>query len=90
MAAPRGARTDGIRLLRSYHDALEGSGVNHYGFEQCLADYRIALLERTGFVVRAMAGLDISSDRGRALVERGLRSMVAGPTEMEAAALLPG
>ena len=81
--------TDGIRLLKSYHDALEGSGVQGYRIEQCHVDYRIAHLERTAFVVRACASLDFSSSREQQLAERGVRNMATALIELDAVALLP-
>jgi len=41
---PKDRRKHEDSLLRDYHTALTGHGVHHYSLEQCLLDYRLALL----------------------------------------------
>src|SRR5581483_4620642 len=55
------------QLLRAYHEALLARGVKEYGFEECLEDYRLALLQSLIRLVTAGGVLDTSSRRGRAL-----------------------
>jgi hypothetical protein len=54
-------------VLRRYHASLVARGVRDYPFEQCLADYRLAVL--FCFVYPVMAGGlgDLSNERGHAL-----------------------
>jgi len=41
---PEIRRTTESQLLRLYHDALVANGVRDYTFEQCMADYRLAIV----------------------------------------------
>lgn len=87
---PGSQATVGIDLLRGYHATLEECGVRGYGFDACLRDYRLALLEVLTFVVRASAMLDFSSRRGRLMLTRLAEQLSAALIDLEAAALLPG
>lgn len=82
--------SDGIQLLRNYHSSLGDNGVLDYSFEQCLIDYRMTLLERTTFAVRALALLDFSSEGGQQIAERLVPRMAAPLLELDAVSLLPG
>ena len=43
--APRDRRDHELKLLHAYHTLLRDNGVADYPFEQCLDDYRLALLQ---------------------------------------------
>jgi hypothetical protein len=56
-------------LLRGYHEALLAGGVRDYSLDQCLSDYRWALLFCFNYPVVGGGLGDISTVRGKALVE---------------------
>ncbi len=63
-------------LLRAYHEGLAEHGVKDYSLEAALADYRLALawlLHRGALLVGL---LDMSHDRGQAIVDRAIERSV--------------
>lgn len=56
-------------LLRGYHAALLAGGVQGYSLDQCLSDYRWALLFCIAYPVMGGGLGDVSNARGVALVE---------------------
>ena len=66
-------------LLRRYHDALTGLGVEGYSFEQCWDDYRAGMLMHLVSATQIQT-LDGGNERGQALLDamltQGWRSAV--------------
>jgi hypothetical protein len=54
-------------ILRQYHEALLAGGVTDYTLEDCLDDYRHAILLCMMYPIAAGGGMDLSNERGRAL-----------------------
>lgn len=77
-------------VLRRYHASLLERGVRGYGFEQCLADYRRAVL--FCFVYPVMAGGlgDLSNERGHALAAAMASRSAAAILDWNALELLAG
>lgn len=75
-------------LLHGYHEALVAGGVRDYSLEQCLSDYRWALL--FCFVYPVMGGGlgDVSTERGKALVEAMWQRSSTAILDWDADALL--
>ena len=64
---PEVRRDQEMDLLRRYHDLLTADGVEDYDFDECLHDYRRALL--MGFTYAVQAGMaDVTHARTAALV----------------------
>ena len=49
-------------LLHAYHDALISGGVIEYKYEQCLKDFRLALLQRFGSLISTIAAMPFSQE----------------------------
>jgi hypothetical protein len=60
-------------LLKGYHDKLVASGVTNYGFDECLYDYRRALLIGMTYLSQSGAVADLAHPRTEALYEAGMR-----------------
>ncbi len=70
-------------LLRGYHDTLVEHGVAGYSFEQCERDFvlaRLMVMHRSVFLT---GRLDLSHERGRALVEATLTRSTASLPERD-------
>ena len=63
--------------VRTYHDALVAAQVCDYGLTQCLADYRIAMLQMLPRVFTASATVDFTNPRGARLQHHWLDRLVA-------------
>jgi hypothetical protein len=58
-----------MALLRDYHADLEAAGVEGYGFDRCLHDYRRALLIGLTYLSQSGAACDLTHPRTEALYE---------------------
>lgn len=76
-------------ILRSYHSALVDAGVSDYSFDQCLHDYRFAAMYCLAYPVIAGGTLDVSNERGVALVTAMLDRSVATILDLDCDELLP-
>jgi aminoglycoside phosphotransferase (APT) family kinase protein len=69
-------------LLRLYHDALVERGVTGYSLEQCLSDFYVAtawLIHRGATLVGL---LDLSHERGQAIVDRAVERSARKSAEL--------
>jgi len=66
--APELRRAHEMELLRGYHAKLLAGGVKDYDFDQCLLDYRRALLIGFTYAVQGGAPSDMSVPRMNALI----------------------
>ncbi len=76
-------------LLKLYQSTLEENGVQGYGIEQCVEDYRLSLLSCLMVGVIAGAAADISAERGFVLFELIMQRMASAIVDHDAAELLP-
>lgn len=63
---------DTPRLIARYHEALVSHGVRDYSLEQLTYDHRVASCRGIWVANFALGLLDMSSERGRQLMERAL------------------
>jgi hypothetical protein len=68
-----------MALLRGYHAALQAAGVNGYGFDECVRDYRRGLLIGLTYLSQSAAACDLTHPRTEALYQ-------AWATRLDAAA----
>src|SRR5579872_1553227 len=66
-----------MALLRGYHDKLLAAGVEGYSFEECLHDYRRALLIGFTYLSQSGAAADLTHPRTEALYDAGMRRIDA-------------
>ena len=66
-----------VDLLQRYHDTLVAEGVSGYSLGQVQSDYRFGMVFSL-WVVPFTAILDLSSDRGQALVQKIIGGIYAG------------
>lgn len=78
-----------MSMLRSYHSTLAQNGVERYSFDQCLYDYRLALLDRISFYLILGATLDFSSRRAQALAYVVLQRFFTAVADHNVIELLP-
>ena len=76
-------------FLRRYHDLLGHHGVRGYEFDQCLHDYRLAALFCLAYAVIVGGSLDLTNERGVALVDAYVERIIAAVEDLDAAELLP-
>ncbi len=76
-------------ILRMYHNILLENGVQGYGFDQLFHDYRVSVVG--GFFNPVMAGgsLDLSNERGVALVTAWVDRCAAAIVDLDAGDVLP-
>jgi hypothetical protein len=56
-------------LLHEYHSALTGEGITSYSYEQCLMDYRMAMINRFVNVGSGLSTVDPDSKNGNMAVK---------------------
>lgn len=56
-------------LIEHYHTTLVADGVQGYSYEDCLVDYRFAILERLSSLVSMVVGLPLGGRTKTHLVE---------------------
>lgn len=77
-------------LLRRYYEGLRAGGVSSYSFEQLMEDYRLYFtLVFAGMMVLG-GTLPDGNERGRMLIEEGVKRFVAAMEDQDSLALLPG
>jgi aminoglycoside/choline kinase family phosphotransferase len=85
---PADRRTVEIELLHRYHAALVRRGVGEYSFEQCLFDYRVALLQRHTALVSTIAAMPFSAEQRTLHIATLLPRNLAAIADHEAFALV--
>lgn len=86
---PDDRKASEMDLLRMYHDILTDSGVTGYDFDQCLHDYRAAIMFCWLYVVIVLGTLDVATERGLALFTANLERGAAAISDLNAGELLP-
>ena len=64
-------------LLRDYHHALVGGGVAGYSLDDCLRDYRLALLQRFGSLISTIASIPFTPEQQQRHIDVLLPRVVA-------------
>jgi thiamine kinase-like enzyme len=86
---PADRRANETHLLHMYHDILLEGGVENYGFDQCLLDYRTGILFCWQYAVIILGSLDTANERGLALFNDVLDRFVSAIVDLDAIELLP-
>ncbi len=76
-------------LLREYHGILQAMGVEDYSFDDCVHDYRQAVLCGLFVAIYACGGLDLANERGLAAGTAILDRVVAAVDAVQAGDTLP-
>ena len=61
--APEVRRALEMDLLEDYHQIVVDNGVQDYTVEQCLIDYRLALLDRFGSLISTIAAMPFTREQ---------------------------
>lgn len=85
---PADRRRAEMELLKGYHQRLVGEGISAYPFEQCLLDYRLALLQRHTALVSTIAAMPFSEEQRRLHIEILLPRNIAALVDHNAFELL--
>ncbi len=86
---PGERKANEMRILKSYHRILTENGVRGYDFDDCLHDYRLSTLFCLVYPVISGGTLDLSNERGLALVTAIIERNVAAILDLDAGELLP-
>jgi len=84
----RNAGKSDTDLLRNYHTALLNGGVSGYSFEECLNDYKFAMLRCLSRVVNLMGLLDLDGEHEKARMKIRLERACQAVVELGAAEML--
>lgn len=83
-------RAEEMRLLRRYHDRLTGLGVTDYSFDECLLDYRRAMLFSLVYWVEGYPVADKDNPRAVALFESWADRLAAAADDLRLEGLVDG
>ena len=75
-------------LVRTYHAVLVDSGVSDYSFEECWADYRLAMLEIFVFWIVTGGHCNYEGERAAAYLRNALVRCDAAITDLASVELL--
>jgi hypothetical protein len=76
-------------LLTLYVQSLKEHGVENYSLEDCLEDYRHAVLYRLVYAVIIVGTLDPTDARGLANFHANFERVAAAINDLDAAATMP-
>lgn len=82
-------RSTEMDLLRHYVEILRENGVQGYGFESCLEDYRFGVLFCLVYSVIVIGTLDPTNERGVAVFHANFERVAAAIADLDAAAMMP-
>jgi thiamine kinase-like enzyme len=88
--SPKDRRTNEMHILRMYYATLVENGVQGYSFEQCLRDYRLAMLFWLYAMVITVGGGWFTEEQEAAIVDVLLPRASAAVLDLNAGELLPG
>ena len=86
---PERRKSTEMGLLKLYQSTLEENGVQGYGIEQCVEDYRHSLLSCLMVGVIAAAAADLSAERGFTLFGLIMERLASAIADHDVAELLP-
>lgn len=75
-------------LLAEYAETVRGMGVKDFTFEECWLGYRQNVLTLLVIAVFVGGGLDFTNERGRQLVETGIRRTLTAIEDLDAAEMM--
>lgn len=75
-------------LLAEYTETVRGMGVKDFTFEECWLGYRQNVLALLVIAVFVGGGLDFTNERGRQLVETGIRRTLTAIEDLDAAEMM--
>lgn len=87
---PERRRKEELGLLRAYHSTLAADGVEDYPFEECLADYRLSMLEVFVFWIVVGGYCDYEGERATAYLHNSLERFDAAISDLASVELLAG
>ena len=87
---PERRRKEEMDLLRTYHSTLVANGVDDYPFEECLADYRLSMLEVFVFWIVVGGYCDYDGERATAYLHNSLERFDAAIADLASVELLAG
>jgi ecdysteroid kinase len=76
-------------LLRHYTDILRDNGVQGYGFDRCLEDYRFGVLFCLLYSVIVIGTLDPTNARGVAVFHANFERVAAAIADLDAGSMMP-
>ena len=76
-------------LLKHYTDILRENGVQGYGLEACLEDYRFGVLFCLVYSVIVIGTLDPTNERGVAVFHANFERVAAAIADLDAGAMMP-
>ena len=76
-------------MLKHYTDILRDDGVQEYGLEQCLEDYRFGVLFCLLYSVIVIGTLDPTNARGIAVFHANFERVAAAITDLDAGSMMP-
>ena len=76
-------------LLRHYVEILRENGVQGYGLESCLEDYRFGVLFCLVYSVIVIGTLDPTNERGVAVFHANFERVAAAIADLDAGAMMP-
>jgi len=82
-------RSSEMDLLKHYADILRDNGVQGYGFESCLEDYRFGVLFCLVYSVIVIGTLDPTNERGVAVFHANFERVAAAIADLDAGAMMP-
>ena len=85
---PQQRRDEELSLLRTYHSILVSNGVKDYPFAECLADYRLAMLEIFVFWIVTGGCCDFDDERATVYLHNSLERFDAAISDLDCAELL--
>ena len=85
---PQQRRNEELSLLRTYHSILVSNGVKDYPFAECLADYRLAMLEIFVFWIVTGGYCDFDDERATVYLHNSLERFDAAISDLAATELL--
>ena len=83
-------REEEMGLLRMYHATLLEQGVGGYGFDECLEDYRLSMLEILVFWIVTGGYCDYEGERATAYLHNSLARFDAAIADLACMELLAG
>ena len=83
-------REEELGLLRMYHATLLEQGVGGYGFDECLVDYRLSMLEILVFWIVTGGYCDYEGERATAYLHNSLARFDAAIADLACMELLAG
>jgi Phosphotransferase enzyme family len=86
---PERRKANEMRLLKRYHALLVENGLEGYGHDQCLLDYRASILYGLVYIVISVGSLENADPRMQQLFGLALERTVRAIDDLDATELMP-